>query len=142
VSDLPIEQRGANGRWLPGNAGALKHGLRSARAPHALLPGQEELRAAIAERRMAITQQLGVDLSPIKADEVERYLRLWAVHESLWADIERHGILAKGKRRSALNALLMVSDRLERLAARLGLERRAKRVRTLADVLAEGDEQP
>jgi hypothetical protein len=108
-SETPSEERQparanqdpVTGRWLPGNTVAVKTGLRSERAALALLPGQEEIRATLADKRAAVIADLGGedDLSEIARGEVERYLRLHVLSETLWNDLIVNGILSgKGKR--------------------------------------------
>jgi hypothetical protein len=117
------------GVWLTANTGPLKDGRYSPRAQQGLLPGQEEIRAVIDEKREAIQRDLGGEaaLSAIGADEVSRYLKLWTLAETLWINIEQQGALtSKGRSRAAVTLYLQVSDRLDKLVSRLGLERKAR----------------
>jgi hypothetical protein len=133
--------------FQPGNTAALKGGLHSPRAVAALLPGQEEIRAALADKRAAVVADLGGEqqLSSIARAEVERYLQLMVLLETLWADLTARGILTtKGKRRAALTAFLQVNDRVDRVVSRLGLERKQKVVsfqQRLATALAAKTER-
>src|SRR4051794_38755894 len=82
----PIEQPAApvprpghdasSGRFLPGNTESVRNILHSLRGQDALLPGQEQLRDAIAERRIEwLTDLGGEDASFAKKDLVNRGLR-------------------------------------------------------------------
>lgn len=136
---------GERTRFQPGNPGQWRHGLRSARAAAALLPGQEAIRAAMLERRAAVVADLGGpdELSQVASDEIDRYARLHVLHESLWREIEARGVLtAKGRQRAALTALLAVSDRIDRLAARLGLARRPKHANVATTLARLHDDAP
>ena len=137
----PTPGRTSRGTFAPGNAHALRHGLYSRQMREALLPEQAEARAALAEQRKAIEDDLGgADaLSALTRDLVGRYVELRLVCEFLAHQLATVGPLTgKGRQRAALTAYLAVVDRLNRLAVSLGLERKAKRVPTLAEVL-DGD---
>lgn len=134
--------RGPDGRFLPGNSAALVHGLRSERARNALLPGQEERLAVLAERRSALQEDLGgaAALGVIKQDMAQRFIELEVIADTLAADLVRHGVItAKGKQRAAVTTYLAVVDRLNKLAQTLGLERREKQIPTLDAYLASRD---
>jgi len=126
------------GRFLPENTDAIKHGQFSRRAQDAELPGQEQLRAAIAERRIEWIADLGDELSFGERDLVNRGLRLHVILDTLEANMERNGVLtSKGHKRAAVTLYLAVLDRLTRLYQQLGLERRTKRIDTIADIVRE-----
>jgi hypothetical protein len=130
--------RRANGTFAPGNAQALRHGLYSRQVREALLPEQAEARAAIAEQRRAIEEDLGgaESLSAITRDLIGRYVELRLIADFLAHQLAAVGPLTgKGRTRSALVAWLGVVDRQQKLAIALGLERKAKRVPSLAEVL-------
>ena len=122
----------ATGRFLPDNALSIKDGKYSRRFQDAMLPGQEQLRAAIAERRLEWTRDLGDDLSFGQQDLISRGLRLHVILDTLEENMEREGVLtAKGHARAAVSLYLSVLDRLMKIYQQLGLERRPKPVNPL-----------
>lgn len=126
------------GRFGPGNTAALKHGGRSRQVQEGLLPEQADVVAALRERQNEIENDLGGSdkLSALARDLVGRYLQL-DLHASFLATLlQRAGALTgKGRTRAALSAWLSIIDRQERIAARLGIERRAKPVEGVQDYL-------
>lgn len=139
--ELPADGRDVRGRFTLGNTAALVHGGRSQRVAAGLLPEQAEARALMREREQAIVRDLGGDLSQVKADMVTRYLETALIADFLADNIARHGALTgKGRTRAAVTAYLQVLDRQHRLALLLGLERRQKRAVSLADVLAQHED--
>ncbi len=114
---------------LPGNTLALKHGgRRSHDRPEAL--------AAIAGKREELLKHLGGEPSMIQADLVTDYARVDILIESVAANIEVGGIFTpKGSARAAVSLLLTLLDRRLRLATTLGIERKAKPVASLAEVM-------
>jgi hypothetical protein len=128
------------GRFLPGNGERLIHGLRSARAMAALLPGQEAQLRVLREQVNELMTDLGgaAHLGVVKREMAVRFCELRVVGTTLAESLVREGVLsAKGRQRAALTAYLSVIDRLTRLAAVLGMERTAKRVPSLDDFLAQ-----
>lgn len=122
---------------LPGNQLATKHGHRSRRFQDAMLPGQEQLRAAIAERRIEWAADLGDDLSFGQRDLISRGLRLHVILDTLEENMEREGVLTpKGAMRAAVSLYLSVLDRLMKIYAQLGLERRAKPIQSASAIIA------
>ncbi len=116
-------------RFLPGNTAAVTHGgRRSLDRPEAL--------AAIAGKREELVQHLGGEPSMIQADLVTDYARVDVLIESVAANIEVGGIFTpKGSARAAVTMLLSLLDRRLRLATTLGIERKAKPVVSLAEVM-------
>lgn len=116
-------------RFLPGNVAALTHGgRRSLDRPEAL--------AAIAGKREELIGHLGGEPSMIQADLVTDYARVDVLIESVAANIEVGGIFTpKGSARAAVSLLLSLLDRRLRLATTLGIERKAKPVVSLAEVM-------
>ncbi len=116
-------------RFLPGNTAALTHGgRRSLDRPEAL--------AAIAGKREELVRHLGGDPSMIQADLVTDYARVDILIESVAANIEVGGIFTpKGSARAAVSLLLSLLDRRLRLATTLGIERKAKPVMSLVEVM-------
>jgi hypothetical protein len=130
----------ANGQWAPGNTARLNGGHRSKRAQLALLPGQEELRAALAEQRLAWLEDLGgaSELSSAARDLVQRGLRVRVLMDTLEARMDREGVLTgKGRTRASASLYLQLLDRLMKIYAALGLERRARRLPTAGEILRE-----
>ena len=114
------------GQFINNNTCALKHGGRSERLMERL---QEEARAELAERRRAISEDLGEALSTIQADLLERYLVAVALMGWMEDRLLAEGVItAKGKRRALYSAYAAQLDRVTRLAQVLGLERRARSV--------------
>jgi hypothetical protein len=113
----------ARGRFVAGNLEAYRHGGRSARVAHALLPEQRDRFETLANRRAAILSDLGgADVvSVIKADLLDRYLEVSTVAAWLGGHLIADGPLtAKGHARAATTLFLQVVDRLHRLGATLG----------------------
>ena len=116
-------------RFGPGNTYAMKHG-----AYRSL--DQPEMLAAIAGKRDELTRDLGGELSVIQSDLVTDYARVDVLIESVAANIEVGGVLsAQGRVRAAVKLLLVLLDRRLRIATTLGIERKAKPVVPLAEVL-------
>ena len=137
-------ERDERGRYAPGNTAQLRHGLRSARARQALLPGQEVQLAALSELRAELYADLGgIDaLGVVKKDAARRFLELTVVADTLVTNLLHDGIISpKGRQRAALSAYLSVVDRLTKLSTLLGLERKTKRVETIDDFLRARAEQ-
>lgn len=130
--------RTAKGTFASGNSEALRHGLYSRQVREALLPEQAEARAALAEQRRAIEDDLGGTdaLSQMTRDLIARYVELRLVGDFLAHQLATVGPLSgKGRTRAACTAYLSVVDRQNKLALTLGLERRTKRIPSLTEVL-------
>jgi hypothetical protein len=126
---------------LPGNSLAMKDGKRSRRFQDAVLPGQEQLRAAIAERRIEWAADLGGDLSFSQRDLISRGLRLHVILDTLEANMEREGVLTpKGAMRAATTLYLSVLDRLMKIYLQLGIERKTRHINPLDAVRAAVEE--
>lgn len=137
---LPAERADHKTRFQPGNTCAWKDGSRSKRTLSLELPEQAEARAALGERVETIARDLGgrESLSQVAVGMVERHAKLELVADYLFSNIQRLGPLTgKGHTRAALTNWLQVVDRLQRSAVTLGLERRSKRVPSLAEVMSE-----
>lgn len=134
----PTSGRTRRGTFASGNSSALRHGLYSRQVREALLPEQAEARAALAEQRRAIEDDLGGadGLSQVTRDLIGRYCELRLIADFLAHQLATVGPLTgKGRTRAATTAYLAVVDRQNRLALTLGLERKAKRVPSLAEVM-------
>lgn len=134
-----------SGRFVRGNTDALKHGAFSQQVRDALTPEQADVLAALAEKRAEIERDLGgsENLSVLARDLAGRYLELCTIADYLGGRLVTQGPLTpKGNQRAALTAYLGVVDRLQRLALALGIERRAKPIQSVADIMREHREEP
>ena len=135
----PASGRNPDGTFAPGNVAALTHGAHSRQVREAERPEQAPTRAQLATKRAAILEDLGGEakVSQLQRDLVDRYLELDTVASWLGGNLIAVGPLtAKGRTRAALSAYVTTVDRVHRLAAALGLGRRAKQV-ALPDYLAQ-----
>ncbi|MGE0361461.1 MAG: hypothetical protein AB7H93_12160 [Vicinamibacterales bacterium] len=135
------------GRFVRGNRDALTHGAYSRQVAGGLLPEQAELVAMLAEKREAIEQDLGgADaLTELQRDLIERYTQLELIAHRLAEVVVAAPLTAKGAKRAALSAFLAVTDRQQRLAMTLGLERRSRPINPLDAValaVAEANRRP
>lgn len=133
----PDDQQRPTSRLL-GNVNALKTGSRSARVLAGQMPEQAAALEAFEERVSAILSDLGgLDVvSALAVEQVRQHARLELVSVYLWSNLQQQGPLTgKGRTRAALSAWLQVSDRLQRSAATLGLERKSRRIPTVEDYL-------
>ena len=135
------------GKFTAGNRGALKHGGYSRQVAGGMLPEQAELVALLAEKRTAIEADLGgaEALTELTRDLIARYVQLEMVASTLAANVVTAPLTAKGARRAALAAFLAVTDRQQRLAMTLGLERRSRPINPLDAValaVAEANRRP
>jgi hypothetical protein len=130
-------------RFQKGNTAALKHGLRSKRAQLGLLPGQEDLRAMLSSRRQRLHDEEGgtPDMKLLLEDWLERYQRVWILATTLESRIEQEGIVTgKGRTRATVTLYLSLVDRLNKMAERLGFERKAKQVPSLEAFLQQREQ--
>jgi hypothetical protein len=131
VSEIapPNQERGANGQFMVGNSAARRHGLYSQQL-------QEDAAPWRAEQMAAIRADLGEDVSTLKAHTVEQLGTVLVILRFLGGNLMAEGPLTgKGKSRAATTTYLQTVDRYMRLASMLGLERKAKPVASLEDVL-------
>ena len=138
--------RDVSGRFTAGNAIGHRFQLGN---EHALVHGGRRLELGretglIAQRRFEVRDALLVDaggadeVSTAKRAVVETLSEAIVLRETLWAHLEAVGPLTKaGRRRAAVDLWLAASGRVERLAAAVGLERRAKAVQSATDIIAE-----
>lgn len=113
--------RDARGRFTPGHLVGLKHGLRVSPDHHAIV-------ALHAERVEALATDRGgwPALSVTERSLVGELARLQIITDSLGADLIAEGVItAKGRIKSKCTLYLQVLAAQQRLAERLGLERRA-----------------
>lgn len=134
VSKLRGAGRLPNGRAAPGNALALRTGLRSKRlmdAPDIVAWHQAQVKA--------ITTDLGGEdaLTALKRGAVREAARVEVILAALGDNLLAQGTLTgKGKTRSATMVYLHTLDRFVRLVQLLGFERRARRLPSPAEWLA------
>ena len=141
VSALRGRGRQENGQAGPGNTLNLRHGLRSTQ-----LLEQPDIATWHAEEVAAIETDLGgaAELSALQHASVREAARLEVILGALGGELLDHGVLTgKGKCRAATTIYLQVLDRFVRVAATLGLERKAKQIPTdpaayLAQLQQEG----
>lgn len=133
----------ACGVLQPGNRAAFTHGLKSHRAQLALMKGQEHLREAFLEHRRELHEHVGGDAAGVlKLDMADRYARLCVLEQTLEADIVEKGLFSKnGKPRQTVAMYLQIVDRLNKLAALIGVERVAKPVPSISEYLKQREER-
>lgn len=135
VESLKSGGRDESGRFLPGNMAAFKDGRRAA------VEQRDDLAPLHQERVDNITRDLGgpSELSHMEQTHVREISRLELIVEALGTDLLTRGMLtSKGRQRATLGAYLTSLDRLTRLSATIGLQRRQKTATSLqAAILAE-----
>jgi hypothetical protein len=124
-----------HGRFVRGRPGpALKTGAYSQLIRSGEYAGSRELLAASREELYA---ELGGDLPAVKRSMADAFVELGAVRDYLGGRLAVEGPLTtKGYTRALLSAYLSVIDRQVKLAQLLGIERKAKPVPSLAEVLS------
>lgn len=135
---VPGTTAGAESRFGPGNVAALRTGVSSAQVRAGRLPDQADARAMLEEARAAIEADLGGPeaMSAVAKRVLARFIELDFLASHLWEDILRRGVMSpKGSQRAAVSAYLAVIDRQARHAQALGLERKARKVPSLTEVL-------
>lgn len=117
----------------PGEMLNLKHGLKSE-----LLIEQPDIAAWHEEQVKLISVDLGGDsqLTHLQRASIREVARLEVLLASMGQELLAAGVLSgKGRPRAMTTLYLTVLDRFVKLSATLGLERRAKRVQALHEVL-------
>ena len=114
----------------------VTHGVYS-RATEELL--RTERREAILQHRAAVVADLGgPGLSTITTDLVERYTAVKAIGDILANDLVTNGAVSgKGRTRAATTVFLQVLTQQCRLAAVLGLGRKARRVPSASELIQQ-----
>lgn len=130
---------GAETRFRPGSQAARRHGVRAfqLRGEAAL---EADQRAALEAFRAGLVADQGgcSELTTIGAGYVRRLCDVEAICALMAADLAARGILTqRGRVRSTYAAFLQVIDRWDRLAQRLGIGRRERRIPSLAEYLAQ-----
>lgn len=132
-ADADVCERVGCRRALPGNRLAVKAGVFSRRE-------REPVEAAVADMRAGIVADLGGDgeLTTLERAYVARLMDVEVTLQLLAADMVERGLITPvGGVRRIYESFLHGVDRWDRLAQRLGLARRARRVPTLSDYLDE-----
>jgi hypothetical protein len=148
---VPLSERRASGpdrdpvtgRLLPGHTVTLKTGEYSERVFRALLPGQEKQLARLGDRRAQLIadQGGGAECGQVRLDLVDNYNATETFLEWSRNKILREGpFTSKGRTRAAVSLFLQMLDRQMRLAAMLGLDRRAHGVSSPFEYLAKAQE--
>ena len=125
------------GCWVSGNTGALTHGARRLQVG-AGTELDEANRTAI---RDAVLSDLGgeSEVSAVLYELCADFASAVVLRDLAWAHIAAVGPLTlKGRRRAVVSLYLEASARAERLAARIGLERKAAPVQSLEEAMADG----
>lgn len=123
---------------MRGNTRALRTGLYSAKVQSGALADAAALQSR--EAVAAIVEDLGgaAQVGLAKRGLIQRYVALSFVADHLEGHMAQGGVLStKGKTRSATLTYLSVLDRLARLAAAFGLERKPKQTGDLETFLQQ-----
>jgi hypothetical protein len=125
--------RDHRGRFLPGNSEAVTHGAyRNVDRP--------ELRALIEAERAAVIETLGGEdeLTPQMLRVVESYAENAVLAEAALLKVLEGGLTTtKGAQRAIVRVWQQLDEAVVRRAQLLGLERRQRRVPSLAQVMNE-----
>ena len=130
-------------RFKKGNTAAFKHGLARDKAKRTLT--DEDIRAAIDAFNEQLTSDQGgpSELTAIRGGRVRRLTDLEAMLHICAKDITTKGFFtAGGGARATVNTFMQLLDRWDKLAERLGMERRTKPVATLEAFLDGKGDQP
>jgi hypothetical protein len=129
-----LVKRGERGRFVAGVPGpALKSGLHSTLVASGALLSDGALRPA--EREQQIVADLGGDVPYLKSSLVRRAITLELVAEHLEQQIVTGGVMTqRDRQRSVVSSYLGVVDRLLKVSAAIGLERKPKQIDPLVAV--------
>lgn len=136
----PSVPRDEKGRVLPGSALRQSHGVRAYQL-HGVLALPEALRKEMEEFRAALVRDQGgeAELSTVRSAYVRRLGDLETILQLLAADLATRGLTTpKGAPRGTFVAFLNALDRWDKLAQRLGMERRTREIRSAIDILKDG----
>jgi hypothetical protein len=131
----------ARGHAMQGNQLRRTHGVRAFETTGRL---PDVVRHTVDEFREAVIQDRGgaSELSTLEAAYVRRLAEVETVARLLAADLATRGLMsARGRVRSTFSRWLECLDRWDKLAQRVGTERRARAV-SLRDYLARAAETP
>ena len=127
------------GAFLPANQAARKTGIYSRQ------PQPPDLRLSADELMNGIVSDLGgeSELTTLQTSYVRKLADVEITIRLLTSDIAANGLLTPGGRvRDVYDKLLAGLGVFDRYAQRIGMERRAKRVQTLEEVMREHTEAP
>jgi hypothetical protein len=125
----------AAGHFIPGNSARRIHGVRAFEATGRM---PDMLRLTVEEFRTAVIADRGgeAELSTLEAAYIRRLSEVETVARLLASDLATRGLTsARGRVRSTFSRWLECLDRWDRLAQRVGTDRRARAV-SLRDYLA------
>lgn len=130
--------RCTRGHVLVGNQARRLHGVRAfettGRLPDILRQTVEEFRASVIADRGGASE-----LSTLEAAYIRRLSEVETVARLLAADLASRGLLTpRGRVRGTFSRWLECIDRWDRLAQRVGTDRRGRAVSSLRDYLAAG----
>ena len=123
--------RDARGRYVPGSTATLVDGRRSEQLLNALAPACRAIEARVTADCGAGDEGLSETLSRL----VQAFAETSVLREAVFYSMAGRPTSAKGHARRLLSAYLTLIDREQRLAQAIGLERRAPRVGSLAELL-------
>jgi hypothetical protein len=126
-----------NGHFVPGNTARRLHGVRAfettGRLPDVLRQTVEEFREAVLSDRGGATE-----LSTLEAAYVRRLSEAETVARLLAADLAARGLFTpKGRVRNTFQRWTEAVSLWDRLAQRVGVDRRSRTVSSLRDYLAQ-----
>ena len=118
-----------SGRFQPGNGAALVHGLSR--------PERLDQIAVRELRDAALVGLGGEECSAVLQAQVDDFAQAVVLRDAAYAYLASVGPLTKaGRTRSVVGIYLQASARAERLASQIGLERKARPVPSLSEILA------
>jgi hypothetical protein len=120
--------RDHRGRWAAENDGALRHGARRYEL-RGVLP--DEVQTAVDAWSHQLTSDRGgtSEMGAIESAYCRRLTQLEGALDLLGRDLHQHGVMTpRGRPRAAYKCFLETLATFDRLAQRLGLDRKAKRV--------------
>lgn len=127
----PAEGTATNGRFQPGNKAALTHGAYAAGTRSA------EVERIVGDleawqQQLVVDQGGEADLSTLRRSYLQRLVESEAVLRLIAANLHDKGVFSKGGRtRGAVNTYLRVLGSWDKLASRVGIDKRAKVVATM-----------
>lgn len=118
----------SGGHFVGGNQAAFRHGAR-AFEQHGTAALPDVLRSTVEQFREAVIADRGgaSELSTLEAAYIRRLSEVEAVARLLASDLASRGLTtAKGRVRSTFSKWLLAVDRWDRLAQRIGTDRKAR----------------
>lgn len=129
-------------RFKKGNTAALKHGLARYKAKRTLT--DDDIRSAVESWSASLVSDQGgaSELTAIRGGYVRRLTDLEAMLHICAKDISSKGFFtAGGAARATVNTFMSLLDRWDKLASKLGMDRREKRVPSLEAFLQQEGNQ-